>query len=257
MADIDFITDVSEDATTGDLWVVGVKTQFGVAEPRIVRLPRAPGGGFLDAEVKPIACADGGVVVPTSIIALASSVPKLVRIEAGNGAVNPDTGLLDTFIFPVGEQVGVSEFTIDVSEPTTLTAHTVDWTGDGPDTPAITSYTHAVEQTHRIVLDRDLIPGHWAKFTLTVQSVDTGIESQLVVWIAHHPCNIDQNDVVNVRDATAFGVEFGGSRRKALIDLNRDDQVDVRDATIFGDNWNGRAPAATRPWGLHRLPSQP
>jgi hypothetical protein len=171
--------------------------------------------------------------------------------------MNPDTGLFDTFIFPVGEAVAVSEFEMNVSEPTTLTAHSVEWTGDVADTPAITSYTHEAEQAHRVVLDRVLVPGHWAKFTLTVRSVDTGVESQIVVWIAHHPCNINQDDVVNVRDATAFGTEFFGSRREGLIDLNADGSIDPRDATTFGTNWNGTGPGVTQLWASHPLPNRP
>ena len=87
------------------------------------------------------------------------------------------------------------------------------------------------------------------------------------LWVAHHPGDINQDGVVNISDATAFGKEFrgeyltacgiemNGERRPVLIDLNGDGKVNIRDATAFGQIWRGEGGA--RAWQGSTLPPKP
>ena len=78
------------------------------------------------------------------------------------------------------------------------------------------------------------------------ESADVGA-AVFQVWLAHHPGDINQDGIVDVRDATVFGELFRGGGSPLLVDLNVDGAVDVRDATRFGDLWNGRGDAS-QPW---------
>ena len=72
--------------------------------------------------------------------------------------------------------------------------------------------------------------------------------------MCHLPLDVNQDGVVNIQDITAWGAEFNGARRAALVDTNGDGNGNVQDATAVGDNWFGRAPAATKPWNGEALP---
>lgn len=80
--------------------------------------------------------------------------------------------------------------------------------------------------------------------------------STLNVWVAHQPDDINQDGRTDIRDATAFGVEFNGAQRKELIDINCDGTVDPSDATAFGNQWNGTG-CATQAWMNTSLPTKP
>lgn len=88
-----------------------------------------------------------------------------------------------------------------------------------------------------------------------VTGVQSAHDSDIVLWLAQLPGDVDQDGQVSVRDATLFGQAFA-ERESLLIDLNGDGRVDVRDATTFGAIWRG-APPATRPWNSSRLPDKP
>ena len=75
------------------------------------------------------------------------------------------------------------------------------------------------------------------------------------VWLAHHPGDINQDSVVNLRDASAFGERFTNGDHTALVDSNGDGVVDARDATTFREIWHGTD--TTQPWNGHRLPDKP
>ena len=188
--------------------------------------------------------------------------PCLVRCELCGvmGGIGAEfLGTADSFISPLGEltpDCDFDRFQITVTEPVTMTGQAVVFTGDAMDKPSVTSLQDDSNGLHTVVLDRKLEPGDWAKITLTVESKATGCLGTLVMWVAHHPDNINQDGVVNILDATAFGVEFSGSMRKVLVDLNCDGFVDVRDATTFGHEWNGTGDA-TQAWQGHILPAKP
>ncbi len=94
------------------------------------------------------------------------------------------------------------------------------------------------------------------KLDLCVAGQSSGRSGAIRIWLAHHPDDIDQNGGVDIRDATAFGEEFGGERRQALIDLNGDGVVDIRDATTFGQIWRGEGDN-TQAWQGSTLPPKP
>ena len=109
---------------------------------------------------------------------------------------------------------------------------------------------------HTVELNPAPEPGEWLKVTFHVTGQDSGQTADLTVWVAHHPGDINQDGVVNIRDATAFGEEFGGQASLLLVDLNGDGVADVRDASTFGEIWRG-AGDATKVWEGHELPPKP
>ncbi len=122
--------------------------------------------------------------------------------------------------------------------------------------PEVVGFTALTDGQHLVELDPPPAPGQWLKLTLNVTIADSGCSANLNLWLAHHPGDINQDGVVNIRDATAFGEEFGGERREALIDLNGDGVVDIRDATKFGQIWRGEGDN-TRAWQGSTLPPKP
>lgn len=105
------------------------------------------------------------------------------------------------------------------------------------------------------MLDPPSAAGDWARIHLTVQSRVSSVIGTFTIWIAHHPGDTNQDGIVNVRDATAFGNEFRGEQRRGLIDLNGDGVVNIRDATTFGQIWRGEG--GNRPWQGSTLPPKP
>lgn len=171
---------------------------------------------------------------------LPPDAPRLVQIVGGLG---PN---LRTFISPVGEGVAFREFQIELSVDSGLNSATVDWTGDPADRPAVVQMSNDGVGLHTVVLDRALRPGHWARFALIVSS-RTRASSEIVFWVAHLPDDVNQDSVVNVKDATAFGVLARGDREERLVDLNGDGSVDIMDASEFTSQWQGGWAGATLP----------
>lgn len=190
---------------------------------------------------------------PSELAEACPRLPELLQIVDGLGGINPTTGLADTFISPLAEHVEFREIEIDVSVVSELVSVDVVWTGREAETPVVTAYISEGHGRHTIVLDRPLVAGNWALIRLTVRSRLSRLIGTFTIWIAHHPGDTNQDGMVDVRDATAFGEEFHRRERPALVDLNGDGQVDVRDATAFGDLWHGRG-GASRPWAGAKLP---
>ena len=191
----------------------------------------------------------------THTVSIVTSVPPaLVQIADGLGGINAATGLLDTFISPLGEDQTLSRFSFEANEPLTLNGVVSTYTGPGT-VPSL-QLVDLGNGRHAAVLTPPPLPGHWFKARLAVTGKTSGRNSEMTIWVAHQPLDINQDGVSNIRDATAFGVEFRGDARTALIDLNGDGNVDVRDATAFGFNWVGNAPA-TRNWSNTALPAKP
>ena len=84
----------------------------------------------------------------------------------------------------------------------------------------------------------------------------TGLTTPVSIRFAHLPCDVNQDGVVNIRDATAFGEEFRGDMPLSRIDLDRSGTISIKDATRFGALWNGTG-QASRPWKGARLPALP
>ena len=188
--------------------------------------------------------------------------PKLIDVMGGIGAEFPE-GKANTFISPLGDWLPGSgkncdfvQFDITVTESVTLIGQEVVFTGDPADKPIVTSLIDQGNGVHTVVLDRRLVPQQWAKIILTVQSVATGCQGTLLMWVAHHPDNVNQDGVTNIMDATAFGNEFNGPKRHVLIDINCDGLVNISDATAFGNQWRGDG-GATQAWANTSLPAKP
>lgn len=192
----------------------------------------------------------------------ALSTPTLINVMDGIGAEFP-AGAADTFISPHGDWIPTSpfdcdftEFEITVNVPVTMTGYSVVFTGNPSDKPIVTTLQDNGGGSHTVLLDRPLVAGHWAKITLSVQSVATGCDGTLEMWVAQHPDDINQDGTVNIADATAFGNEYNGQGRHVLVDLNCDGAVNVSDATAFGSQWYGTGDA-TQAWQGHTLPAKP
>ena len=84
----------------------------------------------------------------------------------------------------------------------------------------------------------------------------TGLTTPVSIRFAHLPCDVNQDGVVNIRDATAFGEEFRGDMSLSRIDLDRSGTITAQDATRFGALWNGTGDAS-RAWNGARLPALP
>lgn len=185
-------------------------------------------------------------------------------MNGANG--NVATGPADIFISPLGEQIGFREFDLHLTEPTVLMAHEVVLSGDdstggpAPDTPQIEAYIADDQGHHAVRLDRPVPPGRWTRITLHVVGSRSGLDAELALWVAHLPNDINQDEHVDIRDATAFGDVFRGDRTPALIDLNGDASIDVRDATEFGTQWDGidrnQNGFPTRSWNGQSLPDR-
>lgn len=174
-----------------------------------------------------------------------SAGPELVGIMGAGG---------DTWISPLAESVALTRFRIEASEALQLRGDPQVLVTGGA-TP-VASLVSEGDGVHVVELTPAPEPGQWVKLTLPVTGEVSGGEADLTVWVAHHPGDINQDGVVNIRDATAFGEEFGGRASPRLVDLNGDGVVDVRDATAFGDIWRG-AGDATKAWEGHELPPKP
>ncbi len=160
-----------------------------------------------------------------------------------------------TFVSPLGDAIGFTEFTITLSEAADFSSAVLAWTGAEADKPSVVDFVSEGNGVYRVVFDRALTPGHWAKIHLNVTSSTTNLSGRAVLWVAHHPDDVNQDGSVDVRDATAFGVEFAGRADVSLIDLNGDGTVDVGDSTAFGDIWRGDG--ASRTWRGSQLPTKP
>ena len=220
--------------------------------------PNDCGGDFqwtaelFDANTIPPLAQPQGPASPLALIVVPDDqpAPELVRV-AGSLDTAPDT-----FVSPAAETVPFTSFQIEATEPVTMTGQSVVFTGDPANAPAVGSLADNGNGIHTVVLSRALETSQWAKITINVVSAG-GTAGTLVVFVAHLPGNINQDNITNIRDATAFGVEFNSGGDPLVLDLNGDDRVDIRDATTFGSIWNGVAPDATTPWQGVQLPAKP
>ena len=175
-------------------------------------------------------------------------VPVLVQIVDGLGPAP------DTFISPKSETVAFDAFEIEASEPLEFVSATT--VSSGETSPGVVGTTYLGCRLHTVQLDGPVPPGQWVKITMEVRSRIRDAVGTLVMWVAHQPDDINQDGVVNVKDATRFGVVFQGDRFPQLIELNGDGRIDVRDATEFGFQWHGTV-RASRAWAGARLPARP
>ena len=180
--------------------------------------------------------------------------PALLDVADGLGGINGSTGLADTFISPLGENTPLTMFTLDATEALRLTRVVRTYTGSGA-VPGVTLVDQGVG-LHTVTLAPAPEPGEWLRLELEVTGKDTGFEATFVVWVAHHPCNFTQDNVVNIRDATEFANELQQGMDPALTDMDGNGQVNVRDATVFAENWSGVG-FLRRPWKNTRLPIKP
>ena len=180
--------------------------------------------------------------------------PALLDVADGLGGVNESTGLADTFISPLGENTPLTAFTLEATEPLRLNRVVRTYTGSGP-VPGVTLVDQGGGR-HTVTLAPGPEPGEWLRLELEVTGKNTGFEATLSVWVAHHPCNITQDDIVNIRDATEFANELRQAMDPRLTDMNGDGQVNVRDATVFAENWSGVG-FLRRPWKNTQLPIKP
>ena len=193
--------------------------------------------------------------------------PELVDIMDGFGAESA-AGSVDTFVFPLAENVPLNRFTLRATEALTLISAVSTYTGPVgggtrrgggglPNAPEVVGLTSQGDGLHVVDIDPAPEPGEWLKLSLRVRGASSGREVRMDMWLAHHPGNINQDQTTDVSDATAFGTEWSGARRAALLDLDGDGQVGIGDATSFGNIWNGVAPDATQAWANTELPTKP
>ena len=91
----------------------------------------------------------------------------------------------------------------------------------------------------RIVLTEPMPIGERMRLVGHVEN-GAGHETTITLEFANLPLDINRDGVVDVRDATAFGVEWAArDPRLDRIDLDRDGLITVRDATQFGILWRG------------------
>ena len=189
-----------------------------------------------------------GEPIPAELATDPHQRPTLVQIQGGLGSEG-------TFVSPLGDTVGFTEFTITLSEAADFSSGVLAWTGAEADKPSVVDFVSEGNGVYRVVFDRVLTPGHWAKINLNVTAQATNLSGRAVVRVANHPGDINQDGFVNVRDATAFGVEFKGRADATLVDLNGDGTVDDRDSTAFGVLWRGDG--GSRSWRGSQLPTKP
>ena len=185
--------------------------------------------------------------------------PRLVGIvDALDPDFNRTIGIADTFIWPHADrpETALREVVVDLINESELLDAAVEFTGDATGAPTVVGLESVGGGRHVVRLDPPVEPGQWAKITLRLQSIGPQMEGTVVIWVAHHPDDINGDGVVNIADTTAFGEAFREGEDPFLLDLNGDGQVDVRDATEFGDNWHGTdgVPVA---WEGHQLPPKP
>ena len=174
--------------------------------------------------------------------------PALITLMNGLGGA-------DQFIWPLADNVPFTDFVFHATEALILDDVVAMYTGVGP-VPQV-QFQDRSEGLHRVLLSPAPAPGEWLKLRFTVTGRTSNVTAILDMWVAHHPNDIDQSGGVNIKDATAFGIEFRDPRRAfALVDLNGDGSIDVRDATVFGNQWRGNAPAL-QVWANHVLPTRP
>ena len=188
-----------------------------------------------------------GEVNGQALLRIPPSIPELIDSVPADGYIDPraETGGIDeitlTFNVPVDDATGI---------PVNLDTFRVSTSPSQVDAPRIFNVrTSPNRETVTVTLDGPISVGVWTTVTGSVVG-PLGDVSTVSVRVAHLPCDIDQNGVVNIRDATAFGDEFRGTRRPELIDLNRSSTVNISDATTFGTLWRGEA---SRPWNGARL----
>ena len=181
--------------------------------------------------------------------------PAFVEIADGLGRINPLTDRADTFISPLGDSVPHISFTLTMTTSlTNLSSNVAVYTGKGVP-PTILWFEPLGGGRHNVLLSHSVEPGNWLR--LTLRATGAGGDTTFDVWLAHQPLDFNQDGCTNVQDATAFGQEFNGDRRSALIDINGDGQVNVQDATSFGNVWYGRPPDGPTSWAYTCLDDKP
>ena len=155
--------------------------------------------------------------------------PELVEIAGVSGPAP------DTFISPRGEDVAFTTVDLDLSADATLAA------GAG------LTLTSNGGGNHTLTLGTPVPVGECVTLTFDVADLATGAVATITITLCHLPLDVNQDGTVNIADITAWGAEFNGDRRAALVDTNGDGNVNVQDATRVGDMWFGRPPA-TRVW---------
>ena len=186
------------------------------------------------------------------------AAPRLRGAADSLYGVNAAADVKDTFISPLWNrpETALREVAIDLVIESELLDAAVEFTGDAPRAPTVVSVDSVGDGRHVVRLDPPVEPGQWAKITLRLQSIGPQMEGTVVIWVAHHPNDINRDGVVNIADATAFGEAFRGGEDPFLLDLNGDGRVDVRDATEFGHNWLGTVGVPVA-WKGHQLPPKP
>jgi hypothetical protein len=172
------------------------------------------------------------------------------------GGIQKDYGAAsDTWISPLGQNVPFTALTLQAKENLTLVSATPTYTGSGT-TPQIILFKNLGNGLHKITLDPAPESGQWLKLNLNVQGPNAATPKTLDIWVAHLPCDINQDTKVDIYDGTVFGLEWKGARRAALLDINGDTKVDIRDVTSFAGHYNG-VPAAIKSWKTLSLPPKP
>lgn len=159
--------------------------------------------------------------------------PALLSIAGGS-----DTAP-NTLISPRASHVPLDSFVLDVSETVDLVSSftTSMNQAEAPSVVALLADNRVGRYT--VVLSAGIPPGEWTRITLRVRSRRTCLEGTLCLSVAHLPDDINQDGRVDIRDVTAFGVEWRDRQNAVLLDLNGDGVVDLRDATAFGVSWRG------------------
>jgi hypothetical protein len=161
--------------------------------------------------------------------------PALVVVMGGLGRA------ADEFISPLGENVPFDTAGLTLTTDVELAAPV----------PGLT-LTSDGNGEHTLTLDTPVTPGQCQAMSFDVRDLASGATGTISITLCHQPLDINQDRRTNIADATAFGNEFGGAKRAALIDTNGDGVVNVQDATAFGNNWIGGG--TSQPWANTVLP---
>ena len=178
----------------------------------------------------------------------------------------------DGFIDPLDEAGGIREIMVVFDRPVVradgdpldVSALTVMATGDetareltieAVDVLTFTCGLPPCPTTVTVTLAEPVPTGEWILLSGQVAGA-TGLTTPVSIRFAHLPCDVNQDGVVNIRDATAFGEAFRGDPPPSRIDLDRSGTISIEDATRFGTLWNGTG-EATRAWKGARLSALP
>ncbi len=177
----------------------------------------------------------------------------IIRIAKGLG---PDP---TSFISPKSKWKGLDSVEMLLTYDVTLLSSCTTSTGGSP--PNVQSLVQLGSRVHLLLFDGPIEVGHWTTVTLRVQN-PLGEQGVLCLQVAQLPDDCDQNEQVNLNDATEFGRLFKAGGPLLLGDLNADGQINLNDATDFGNIGNGKnregsGPNHDIPWLGQGLPPRP